>query len=357
MFSTAHAIYGLKNYSNKAIAMMLKRFFLSMIMLIQSVAWANAPKEKSYAEQDAWKKLQKKFPIEYQLSDTELPQEYFWSWRDDQVHVDHYPRPNSTAKIILLHGVGTNGRQMSLVLGHPLAQAGYETMALDLPGYGLTQYPAKSKIRYEDWVQLVSDFVDAEAQKDNRPIFLYGLSAGGMLTFHVAMQNKNIKGIIGMTFLDQQNLSVKKGTMRFSPLSPLLLPGMKLGAATPIGNIPLPMALVSKMYALSNDKEALNIMLQDKTSAGNSMSIKFLKSYMFYQPKFDLKDFNQCPVLLTQPAEDHWTPLELSQPVLNQLKVSHQTVLLPQGGHYPIEKAALDQLQKSSIAFIQQNLN
>ncbi|RZG84523.1 alpha/beta hydrolase [Acinetobacter sp. WCHAc060033] len=336
--------------------MPIKRFIVSILVFLQSFISAHAAKEQSYAEQKAWKELQDRMPENYRLTQDQLPQEYFWQWKENQVHVDYYPRPNSPAKVILLHGVGTNGRQMSLVLGHPLAQAGYETMSLDLIGYGLSQYPKKSKIRYEDWVQLVSDFVDTEAEKDSRPIFLYGLSAGGMLTLHVAMQNKNVKGIIGMTFLDQRNLAVKKGTMRFSPLSSMTLPSMKLSAKTPIGNIALPMSLVSKMYALSNDKEALKIMLNDKTSAGNTMSIKFLNSYMNYRPKYEISNFTQCPVLLTQPAEDHWTPLELSQPVLKQLSVPHQVVMLPKGGHYPVEAEALEQLKKSSIEFIQQNL-
>ena len=129
-----------------------------------------------------------------------------------------------------------------------------------------------------------------------------------------------------------------------------------LSAKTPIGNIALPMSLVSKMYALSNNKDALKIMLNDKTSAGNTMSIKFLNSYMNYRPKYEISNFTQCPVLLTQPTEDRWTPLELSQPVLKQLSVPHQVVMLPKGGHYPVEAEALEQLKKSSIEFIQQNL-
>ena len=83
------------------------------------------------------------------------------------------------------------------------------------------------------------------------------------------------------------------------------------------------------------------------------MSIQFLKSYMFYKPKYDLSRFTQCPVLLSQPAEDHWTPLELSLPTINRLTVPHQVVMLPKGGHYPIEAEALEQLCKSSIEFIQ----
>jgi len=336
--------------------MFLKKALLSILILLHSFSWASSPKENTYAEQDAWKKLQMRLPENYRLNLNNQPQEYFWNWQKNQIHVDYYPRPDASAKVILLHGVGTNGRQMTLILGQPLAIAGYETISLDLPGYGLTRYPSKSKIRYDDWVQLVSDFVDREAQKDQRPIFLYGLSAGGMLTLHVAMQNKNVKGIIGMTFLDQQSLEVKKGTMRFSTFSPIILPSLKISSMTPIGRVPLPMSLVSKMYALTNDPEALKIMLNDKTSAGNTMPIGFLNSYMNYKPKYQISNFTQCSVLLTQPAKDHWTPLRLSQPVLDRLIVPHQVVMLPNGGHYPVEKEALEQLKSSSIEFIQKNL-
>ena len=336
--------------------MILKKLFISLMVFIQSFAWAASSKEQFYKDQEAWKKLQLRLPSGYQLDNSSQPQEYYWQWKNNQVHVDYYPNPNSKAKVILLHGVGTNGRQMSLVLGHPLAQAGYEAMALDLPGYGLTQYPSKSAIRYEDWIQLVSDFVNNEAKKDNRPIFLYGLSAGGMLTLHVAMQNKNIKGLIGMTFLDQEYINVKKGTMRFSSLSFATLPAMKITAKTPFGNMPVPMSLVSQMSKLTNDPEALRIMLNDKTSAGNSMSISFLNSYMNYKPPYNISGFTQCPVLLTQPELDRWTPYELSEPVLNKLTVPHKVVILSGGGHYPVEKTALEQLLKSSIEFIQQNL-
>lgn len=337
--------------------MMQKGFLISLLILVQSFVYASPPTEKSYHDQEAWKELQKHLPVNYQIHAGNEPQEFFWPWHNNQIHVDYYPHPNSTAKVILLHGVGTNGRQMSLILGQPLAKAGYETFALDLPGYGLTQYPSKKAIRYDDWVQLVSDFVDAEAQKDSRPIFLYGLSAGGMLTLHTAMQNKNIKGIIGMTFLDQRDPEVKSQTMRFSALRPILLPGMKVTSKTFFGNMSVPMSLVSKMNKLTNDPAALKVMMKDKTSAGNAMSIRFLNSYMNYQPKMEISAFKQSPVLLTQPAEDQWTPLELSKPVLNQLTVPTKIVLLPKGSHYPTEKEALDQLQTSSIQFIQQNLN
>lgn len=118
--------------------MFLKRILLSFLMFFQTLGWSAPIKEKFYKNQQAWKDLQTRLPEAYQLDENNQPQEYFWQWQKTNVHVDYYPQPNASAKVILLHGVGTNGRQLSLILGHPLAQAGYETMALDLPGYGLT---------------------------------------------------------------------------------------------------------------------------------------------------------------------------------------------------------------------------
>lgn len=109
-------------------------------------------------------------------------------------------------------GVGTNARQMSLLVGAPLARLhNYHSLALDCPGYGMTKVAPKSKVIYSDWVELVSAFVDVQAAKDEgeKPIVLYGLSAGGMLAYQVACVNKKVKGVVGMTFLDQRVQKVR----------------------------------------------------------------------------------------------------------------------------------------------------
>jgi len=53
-----------------------------------------------------------------------------------------------------------------------------ETLAIDMPGYGLTKVNPEDKFTYDTWVQLASDFIDAERARDPRPIVLYGLIAG-----------------------------------------------------------------------------------------------------------------------------------------------------------------------------------
>ena len=138
-----------------------------------------------YRDQHAWKDLQMLLPERLRLDESTAPHEEFWDWRGNQVHLDRYPNPAAPVKVVLLHGVGTNGRQMSLILGAPLAGRGFETIASDNLGYGLTDVAPGSVPGYGDWVDLVVDYLEYERRRDVRPIVLYGLSAGGMLAYHV----------------------------------------------------------------------------------------------------------------------------------------------------------------------------
>lgn len=56
-----------------------------------------------------------------------------------RVHLDCFRNEKAPVKVILLHGVGTNGRQMSMILGGPLSKDGFETIAIDMPTYGVTK--------------------------------------------------------------------------------------------------------------------------------------------------------------------------------------------------------------------------
>lgn len=307
-----------------------------------------------YANQQSWRQLQEYLPVELRLGDDDVPDEEFWPWRGHNVHLERYVRPDSPVKVILHHGVGTNGRQMSLILGAPLAGRGIETVAVDNLGYGLTDVATGHQTRYDDWVDLVVDLIAMERERDDRPIFLYGLSAGGMLTYHVAARCRpdELRGIIGMTFLDHRLPQVRAETA----VHPLV--GRSAGllgptARTPLANLRVPMRMVSKMRALANDPGAMKVFLADRTSAANVVSMRFLDTYMNYVPAVEPEDFSTCPVLLTQPAEDRWSPLHLSAPVLSRItKVPTSTVMLEGAGHYPLEQPGLTQLLDAVHDFV-----
>ncbi|MET9214643.1 MULTISPECIES: alpha/beta fold hydrolase [unclassified Nocardia] len=315
----------------------------------------SSAKPQFYRDQQAWRELQQFLPQRLHLDDDSAPEEDLWEWRGNTVHLDRYRNPNANAKVVLHHGVGTNGRQMSMILGAPLARRGFETVALDNLGYGLTRVAPGTIPSYDDWVDLVVDFLAFEQSRDDRPIVLYGLSAGGMLTYHVAAKapKGTLRGIVGMTFLDQRVQQVRDETAHDIVTSRLGVPAMQAIAKTPAAGLKYPMSLASKMSALVNDKAALRVMLKDKTSAGNTVSAKFLASYGSYAPAVEPADFDAAPVLLTQPAEDRWSPLHLSHPVLSPItKVPVSTVILDNAGHYPIEEPGLQQMEDAIAEFV-----
>ena len=299
----------------------------------------------TYATQPVWQQMQAFLPAEFRIQPGHEPSEEWWDWQGHRVHLDAYRNPKAKVKVILFHGVGTNGRQMSMVLGAPLARRGYETIAIDMPEYGMTEVAPGALVRYDDWVQAGNDLINAELAKDDRPIVLYGLSAGGMLTYHVAAVNKKVKGIVGMTFLDTASQQVRDETALNTFMSRVGGPMTHLSAGTPLASMRMPMKWVSKMHLLVNDPAALKVWLSDKRSAGNAMTMAFLSSYMAYRPTVEPEAFNVCPILLTQPAEDRWTPLSLSEPFLKRVsKVPVKTVMLERAGHYPLEEPGLTQM-------------
>lgn len=104
-------------------------------------------------------------------------------------------------------------------------------------------------------------------------------------------------------------------------------------------------------------RECLRELLVDKSSAGNYVPMKFIYSYMNYVPEIEPENFDVCPIIITQPEKDRWTPLYLSKPFLERIKkVPVKITLLENGSHYPVEEAALDQLRKNILDFITENL-
>lgn len=309
----------------------------------------------SYAQQPAWRAIQQYLPTSYQLHPGQEPTEEWWPWRQHSVHLDCYRNPSAPVKVILLHGVGTNGRQMSTILGAPLARLGFETIALDMPEYGVTHVGKGTLVTYDDWVLVGSDLVNAELARDSRPIVLYGLSAGGMETYHIAALNPKVKGIVGMTFLDQQLQAVRDETTLNLFMSRVGVPMANLTALSPFAGMRMPMALAGKMHALVNNPAALKVCLADKTSAGKWVTMKFLASYMNYKPAVQPEHFTACPILLTQPVEDRWTPLRLSELFLQRIKrVPVKVVMLENAGHYPLEQPGLDQMVQAIQQFANQ---
>ncbi|MEC5145919.1 alpha/beta hydrolase [Chitinophaga sp. 212800010-3] len=306
---------------------------------------------KSYQSNTAWKQLNELLPADFQIKEGQLPLEEEWEWKGNKIHLDRYPNPQSAYRIFLHHGVGTNGRQMSMIFGHKMAQLGYEVVAIDNLGYGMTAVNQKD-ITYNDWVHCFADFVNTETKRDYKKPVLYGLSAGGMVCYNAACFMNEVHGIIGMCFLKNDDKTVGRETARFGWSNWLMFPVMKGLNKIGFKRMRIPMKAVSKMNCLTNNREALKVFLKDDSSAGASVQMQFLYEYMHYKLPVPVGAFNKCPILLTQPAKDRWTPLHLTEMSMKGIKAPFTVKLLEDGGHYPMEETALRQLVRYAEAFI-----
>ncbi|MFD0073151.1 hypothetical protein ACFVIY_11995 [Streptomyces sp. NPDC127166] len=109
---------------------------------------------------------------------------------------------------------------------------------------------------------------------------LYGLSAGGMLTYHVAAKapRGTLRGIVGMTFSDQRDQRVRDETSHDKLTARAGVPLTGLLAKTPAASLTYPMSLASKMSALADDPAAMKVLMKDRTSAANRVGVRFLDS-------------------------------------------------------------------------------
>ncbi|MBV8325198.1 alpha/beta fold hydrolase [Chryseobacterium sp.] len=309
-------------------------------------------KMKTYqSDNQAWRLLNELLPEDFQIKDNHLPVEEVWEWKGNKIHLDRYPNPDSKYRIFLHHGVGTNGRQLNMIFGHKMAELGYDVVAIDNLGYGMTEVFQKD-ITYDDWVHLFADFVNAETKRDHKKTILYGLSAGGMLIYNSSAFIDEVDGMIGMCFLQNDNKTVGNETSKYKGTNWLVVPLMKKLAETKSKTHLIAMKNVSKMKALVNNEKALEIFLKDDASAGAKVQLQFLADYMTYKAPIPVNQYNKAPILLTQPELDRWTPLKLSEISMKGIKAPFTVKLLEGAGHYPIEEKGLRQLIQYSDDFI-----
>ena len=53
-----------------------------------------------------------------------------------------------------------------MIVGGPLWKKGFETVAIDMPGYSVTKVAPGRLVTYDDWVRIASAFIDAELSAD-----------------------------------------------------------------------------------------------------------------------------------------------------------------------------------------------
>lgn len=301
----------------------------------------------TYQNDPFWKKVQAYLPPENRLTSDNLPKEYFISVNDANIHIDHYQTDKPKARIVLFHGVGGNGRLLSFI-ALPLMRHGYDVVCPDMPLYGYTQY--KGTVTYDDWIDCGAAIV-RHYQQDTVPMFLFGLSAGGMLAYQVADECSDIRGIMVTCVLDQRNPDVTRQTA----VSPFIaaVGNVLISAVHKIaGALKVPMKMVANMKTIANDKQLAGLLMKDRKSSGARVPLAFIYSMLHPDIKTEPERFDGCPFLLVHPGDDRWTDIKLSKLFYDRLACEKKLKMLDGAGHFPIEEKGLKQLEQICVDFI-----
>ncbi|MEE1057474.1 MAG: alpha/beta fold hydrolase [Acutalibacteraceae bacterium] len=305
---------------------------------------------KGYSNDTIWKQIQEYLPEENRLNDNNMPNEEMIEFGNNTIHVDHYLCPNEKGVIAIYHGVGGNGRLLSFI-AVPLCKAGYEVVCPDLPLYGHTI--CNNTVAYSDWVDSGVE-VAKKYRKENKPLYLFGLSAGGMLAYQVSCKLENLDGLIVTCLLDQRINKVTKETASSKLLVTLGKPILKATHHI-IGKMKIPMKFVCNMKAIVNNENLAKLLMSDPISSGTKVSLEFLNGMLNPNIEIEPEDYQKCPVLLVHPQEDYWTDVSLSELFFDKIKAAKELEMLCGAGHFPIEDKGLKQLEKFCLNFMESN--
>lgn len=302
---------------------------------------------KGYEKDVIWRQIQEYLPITNRIYENNVPEEKWIEIGKNQIHIDHYICNDAKGTIVIYHGVGGNGRLLSFI-AIPLQKAGYEVVCPDLPLYGHTI--CSGKITYSDWVEC-GTMIAEKFQRKDRPLYLFGLSAGGMLAYQVSCSLKKVDGLMLTCLLDQRISRVTEETASSSMMAVLGKPFLKIAHCL-FGGIKLPMKMVCNMKAIVNNEALAELLMSDPISSGTKVTLEFLYGMLNPNIEIEADSYSKCPVLLAHPERDYWTDASLSRLFFDKLQAPKEFKLLQGAGHFPIEENGLKQLEEYCIAFM-----
>jgi alpha-beta hydrolase superfamily lysophospholipase len=274
-------------------------------------------------------------PTELRVNPVPRRRSTWWRWRDAEIHVERAGDPGAPTRAILLHGAGGHAGAL-WPYAALAADRGVHVVVPDLPGYGHTRVPRRHAIRYTDWVHLACDLLEAERQAHDGRLLLVGASMGGLLAYDAATRTGAADQLIATCLFDPRDTRARRHIARQPWLGVSAEPVLR-AVAGPLAGMSVPMRWLTNMRAIANRPELTDLVLRDPHGGGNHMPLGFLRSFLASAPAVEPEDATGPPLILAHPAEDRWTPIEVSMRFFNRLATPKQLVLLDGAGHYPVE--------------------
>lgn len=108
-------------------------------------------------------------------------------------------------------------------------------------------------------------------------------------------------------------------------------------AAGPAAGVGVPLPWLTNMRAIANDPALTDLVVRDRRGGGNRMPLGFFRSFFESAPAVEPEEATHPPVVLAHPADDRWTPAEVSLRFFDRIAAPKEYVPLEGAGHFPVE--------------------
>jgi len=308
---------------------------------------------KTYAEDGYWLRYQPLFPEHMRSTPETAPEESWWPWRGHTIHVDRLvPGSARGLRVLMVHGGGGNGR-MLLPAARLVADAGYEVLAPDLPGFGMTEVDEEALVTYPSWVECLSDFIEHESADDDRPFVAFGMSIGGISAYNLAATSSRVAGAIATMLNDPREDDVRRALAR-TPSTVGLSAALLNFTQSLTDRVRLPMRWFSSLGTIANDPRLVEIIKHDPAVGGAKMQLAFLRTLINEPFSVEPEDYAGGPILVLHPDEDRWTPAALSERFVARIAGESTFERLTNCGHFPLEPPGVERMRDAVLAFLSQ---
>lgn len=292
-----------------------------------------------YGADGYWRRYLEHLPPEARLRPADSLTEERLRLASFDVHVDRLAaRGPSRGTVVLVHGGGGNGRLL-MSFARPIAEAGWEVVAPDLPGFGLTAPLDGAGVQVADWVDVVRGLASELRGTTGRPVFLLGMSVGSLVAYNAAATGAPVDGIAVTMLPDPAEGRAQRAMAGGWWTAHVLAP---LGRWTAWLSDPIRVRLRSfvTLDVMTPDTAVVRLLRDDPLIGGRAVRMGLLRSFLRIRLAVPPEDFRTVPLLLVHPGDDRWTPVALSQPVFDRLCGPKRLVVLEGAAHLPVAPPA-----------------
>ena len=298
-----------------------------------------------YRDHPSWQTYRRILRERFGLAIDHEPTERRRTLRGHDLHVDEWDARIATeaqGMLILVHGGGGNGRVLA-PFADRIATMGWNVIAPDLPGFGLTRPAPDWKGDYAEWPAIIA----ALASEVEGPVVLMGLSMGGLTAAYAAAQAPDVAGVIATTLLDLSDPGTFVRAARNRALGVVSLASAR---AMPfvMDRLSLPLDLAAPLHLMSADPEMTRYFRTDPLLGRRWVPLRFWRTAHRYRSAPTLP----CELLLVHPGADEWTPPEASCPTFERITGPKLWRLLDHGSHLPVEPEAFGPMMDEVGAFM-----